>query len=290
MNVEANKQIIENLLGSVQSKAVREQLSSDLETLSGQYETATDEQKPIVAERMAQLRRTTEIAAGTSAWSWFSIVLIFTITLLFFVGIFGYFWGIGPEKYSSIEATRPILVFTLIVAMLGFGGLLIVRALFAKDSGEELQSRYRLAREIFLVFAGIFGTIIGFYFGAADDGDSQPPVLGTPVFADGTVTAEVAGGTTPFIGLFSPDGQAGGRQMQVDGRTLSIAVTGACPADATILLIDGQGRQDEADLDCPSAGGTEPGDTNASESEGGSPDQGAAANNSADAAANGTGR
>jgi hypothetical protein len=255
MNVDANKMIIERVIGKVPSSTMRDQLSSDLTTLLDQHAAAPDNQKPLIADQMAQLRKTAEIAAGMGAWSWFSISFISIITLGFFGAIFLYFKGLGPDRYSSIEATRPILVFTLIIAMLGFGGLLIVRALFSCEAGAELQNRFRLAREIFLVYAGIFGTIIGFYFGAADGAGSRPPSLGTPVFAAGRVSVVVEGGRAPFLGLFTPRGQVGGQMMAVADRTLSFEIPG-CPADAEILVVDGEGRRAEAKVTCPAAPAT----------------------------------
>jgi hypothetical protein len=255
MSVDANKMIIERVIGKVPSSAMRSQLSSDLSTLVDQHAAAPDNQKPLIADQMAQLRKTAEIAAGTGAWSWFSISFISIITLGFFGAIFLYFKGLGPDRYSSIEATRPILVFTLIVAMLGFGGLLIVRALFSSEAGAELQNRFRLAREIFLVYAGIFGTIIGFYFGAADGAGSGPPSLGTPVFAAGRVSVDVEGGRVPFLGLFTPQGQVGGQTMTIADRTLSFE-TPACPADAEILVVDGEGRRAQTKVTCAAAPAT----------------------------------
>ena len=54
-----------------------------------------------------------------------------------------------------------------------FGGALLFGALFSSEGGQELTDRFRHAREIFLVFSGIFGTVVGFYFGA---GDTHTPV------------------------------------------------------------------------------------------------------------------
>jgi hypothetical protein len=253
MTIDANKAIIERMIERVPSTTIKTQLSGDLATLVSQHAAAPDNEKKLIAGQMAQLRKTAEIAAGIGVWSWFSILFIFTVTLGFFGGIFLFFKGLGPDRYSSIAATRPILVFTLIVAMLGFGGLLIVRALFSTEEGEQLQNRFRLAREVFLVFAGIFGTIIGFYFGAADGEGSAPPSLGTPAFSAGRIAVAVEGGRAPFLGLFTPQGQVGGRTMTIAGRTLSVEVA-TCPADAEILVIDGEGRRAEAKVTCPAAG------------------------------------
>jgi hypothetical protein len=167
--------------------------------------------------------------------------------VLCFATMWAYFWGLGPQRYSTIEATRPVLVFTLIVAMLGFGGLMIFRA-FDKDVDKE---SFAHAREIFLVFAGIFGTIIGFYFGAADQENGTPPSLSEPVYDAGRISVEVAGGVAPFISLLTIESRPDDSQVrQGELRALSFEV-GQCPADASITVVDGDGNRDQAEITCP---------------------------------------
>jgi hypothetical protein len=161
--------------------------------------------------------------------------------------MWAYFWGLGPERYSTIEATRPVLVFTLIIAMLGFGGLMIFKAF---DTDVDKQN-FAHAREIFLVFAGIFGTIIGFYFGAADDQESAPPSLSEPAYEAGRISVEIAGGAAPFISLLTIESRPDDSQVrQGDDRALSFAV-GHCPTDASITVVDGEGNRDQAEITCP---------------------------------------
>ncbi|HKX90866.1 MAG TPA: hypothetical protein VJM15_00360 [Sphingomicrobium sp.] len=155
-------------------------------------------------------------------------------------------WGLHGTY--SVEGTRLLLVLTLTIAMFGFGGLLIARALFAgKD--EKFEERFRLGREIFLVFSGIFGTIIGFYFGTSD---SEVPGANPAVevaYAEGQVTAAVTDGTEPFIGILTRAGEAAGEMMTSNRRTLTFAAT-PCPEGASILVVDGRGRRSEATVTC----------------------------------------
>lgn len=161
--------------------------------------------------------------------------------------MWAYFWGLGPERYSTIEATRPVLVFTLIIAMLGFGGLMIFRA-FDEDVSKE---SFAHAREIFLVFAGIFGTIIGFYFGAADQQSGTPPSLTEPTYQNGRISVEIGGGVAPFISLLTIESRPDDSQVrQGDLRALSFDV-GHCPADASLTVVDGEGNRDQAEITCP---------------------------------------
>lgn len=174
--------------------------------------------------------------------------LLLALAMVLCLGtMWAYFWGLGPERYSTIEATRPVLVFTLIIAMLGFGGLMIFKAF----DGDVPKENFAHAREIFLVFAGIFGTIIGFYFGAADDQETPPPSLSEPAYEAGRISVEIAGGAAPFISLLTIESRPDDSQVrQGDDRALSFEV-GQCPTDASITVVDGEGNRDQAEITCP---------------------------------------
>lgn len=181
--------------------------------------------------------------------------LIGLAIILYVASLWLYFYGIGSDRYDTIESTRPVLVFTLIVAMLGYGGVLIFRSLFAPD--DDLGKRFAHAREIFLIFSGIFGTIIGFYFGAADDDTSTPPSLSEPAYENGRISVEIQGGVAPFISLLTIESQPNAEQaLQGDARALTFPVA-SCPADASITVVDGEGNRDEKDVTCPAEAAAE---------------------------------
>lgn len=253
-DLKQEQEAIGAAIAKVSTEEARDRLTAELAMLSAQHAATAGAERQCIEQRILQLRRDAEIAAGVNLWSWASIILVGIIVLGYFGGVFFYMWGLGPDQYSSIEGTRPILVFTLIVAMLSFGGLLIVRALFSNDSDERMQTRFRLAREVFLVFSGIFGTIIGFYFGAADDDAPSPPSLSAPAFADGRIGVAIEGGRAPFITMLTREGGPAGQVVQGDDRTVSFVIDGgACPANAAITVVDGAGQRDEAEVTCAEA-------------------------------------
>jgi hypothetical protein len=195
-----------------------------------------------------------------TAYRW--IILIGLALVAYVGGIFFYLKGLGAPGYAAVEATRAVLVFTIIVAMLGFGGVLIIRPLFSDEDPAKLQERFRLAREVFMVFAGVFGTMIGFYFGAGGLAPADPPSLGTPAFADRKVTVEVRGGRRPLRAEIIlppvPPSTSGSRQgMAVADGILSYAIpSGVCPAGARIEVTDSDNRIANAQVSCPPAGTT----------------------------------
>jgi hypothetical protein len=102
--------------------------------------------------------------------------------------------SVGYIKLTTIEGTRPLLVMAAIISTIVFGGALLLGSLFSSDG--TFQERFRYAREIFLVFSGIFGTVIGFYFGADDTRGGTLGVDAT--LQDTTLVAYATGGTTPY--------------------------------------------------------------------------------------------
>jgi hypothetical protein len=237
-------------LSKLSDAKLRASLLGDFEALAAAHPTAPD--KPSVEARIAQLLRHASLAGGgPSQWSYFSISLISGVVIAFFLSIWMYFYGLGPDRYASIEATRPMLVLTLIICMLGFGGLLIVRSLFSSEPAEHYERRFRLAREVFLVFAGIFGTIIGFYFGAAD-GESERSVSLDVEWAEGVLTARTEGGSDLFYGVLMRAGQPDQPLAKRDG-LLTVEVT-PCPEDALVVAFTGDGRRTEGKVACEESG------------------------------------
>lgn len=248
MDLTAERARLEAAVAKIRTDPVRQGFLSEFEALEAEHGAAAD--KSGVEARIRQLQRHAALAGQVpSNWSWFSILLISGVTVGFFASLWAYFAFLGPERYASIATTRPVLVLTLIICMLGFGGLLIVRSLFATEPAEAFERRFRLAREVFLVFAGIFGTIIGFYFGAADEETANDAPAVEVAFSDGQVTAAVSGGAEPFLGILTLAGGGAGEVMAVDERMLSYKVE-QCPAGAGVVVVDGRGRRAEGKVEC----------------------------------------
>jgi len=163
------------------------------------------------------------------------VVIILTIFVIWF-----YIRKAGVTNLSQIEYTRPLLVLTAIIATVLFGGALLFAAIFTSDDPENFAQRFRPAREIFLVFSGIFGTIIGFYFGAGDSG-TKPIAVSTQREA-AVLVAHITGGSQPYQVDFTPkDGKMESKSSR-DGWA-RFAVTAAEPVEGELLITDGRGGQ-----------------------------------------------
>lgn len=278
---------IAETISAVPKESTGKELTARLEDLTREYEAANGDaaRQDVIEARLTQLLRDAEAAARAGSWGAFSQFLVLFAAGAYFVGIWVYLYGLGAPRYAGVEATRSVLVFTLSVAMLGFGGLLMVRTLFSVDNIETMRERFRNAREIFLVFSGVFSTIIGFYFGTATTTAADPPNLAAPSFAAGTVSAEFDGGRAPFRGIFRRTPSSAGVAMVVRDHTLSFSAPGGvCPEGATIEVVDHDRRSDEVPVHCfdGGGGGNEMVPTNESAQSGTGPVANDAANNQAE--------
>jgi hypothetical protein len=275
MDISAERTKFEAALGLV-PESLRASIKARFDTAVQKYQNAAAgaADKEDLAIEIVGIRRDVEAAGAGDGeareWSDFSKwaigAAVFGIFLMFFL----YFRYLPADKYASIEGTRPILVFTLIISMLAFGGLMIAAALYGRRrTVEDLQNRFRLAREIFLVFSGIFGTIIGFYFGAADDHSVSGAPKVEVAFAEGQLTAAVTEGAEPFIGIITLKDETGGVLMTSNKRLLTYKIA-HCPDGASVAVVDGRGQRTEAKVDC-----------NAASEEGGATDNAATGTNNA---------
>lgn len=187
---------------------------------------------------------------GNKFWGIFGAALMTISVIAFFWFVSRYFFDLTPDQRMSPAAVRPIIVIMLILAMLGFGGTLIIRPLFAPADANLLTDRFRLSREIFLVFSGVFATVIGFYFGSLDrpqaNGSSTikvAPKLGD----DGLIHIEMVDTGKPYTVVLQQRSNApvAFEEENSDGTKFRLAFSTAvkeCPADLDVAIKDTKGN------------------------------------------------
>lgn len=75
------------------------------------------------------------------------------------------------------EFARGLITFLFAVATVGLAVMLVVNSFLSNAGGEQLAERFRQGKDILTVLIGVFGTIVGFYFGqAGPPGQSSTPV------------------------------------------------------------------------------------------------------------------
>lgn len=125
-----------------------------------------------LAHSASQLTSQRVLAKSDKWWPYVGMAVLAIVFLGLAWFFYRYMAEAGLGKLSTFEGTRPLLVIAAIISTIAFGGALLIGSLFSSEG--SFEDRFRHSREIFLVFSGIFGTVIGFYFGA---GDSKAPQI-----------------------------------------------------------------------------------------------------------------
>jgi hypothetical protein len=147
-----------------------------------------------LAHSASQLTSQRVLAKSDKWWPYVGMAVLAIVFLGLAWFFYRYMAEAGLGKLSTFEGTRPLLVIAAIISTIAFGGALLIGSLFSSEG--SFEDRFRHSREIFLVFSGIFGTVIGFYFGA---GDSKAPQIGIDaILENATVVAYATGGTPPY--------------------------------------------------------------------------------------------
>lgn len=175
------------------------------------------------------------------------ILLLVTVVFILSNFLLNYGRSVGLDKLTTVEGTRPLLVVAAIFSTIVFGGALLLGSIFAADG--TFEQRYRHAREIFLVFSGIFGTVIGFYFGA---GDSKTAVLKLDAALQETTVSVFANGGVPpykFTVTYGPKATVKTKENQATWAPFTFDKTKDNILPLTVTVTDNKGTQSIVKLD-----------------------------------------
>jgi hypothetical protein len=129
---------------------------------------------------------------GASFFGGAALALVLVVSL-FAVG-YMVIW-MGAPVWQTMSGGRAVLLVALTLSFVTFGGALLVAPLYSE---EKLEERFRRSREIFLLFAGMFSTVVGFYFASVDE---KATIVTTESFdaAKGELQLTVIGGKSPYV-------------------------------------------------------------------------------------------
>lgn len=145
----------------------------------GAYATAIA-QSPAVTDKDTALacleaahRRFTDGAACATVWAtiagWVGNVSFWAVLLgggaIF--ALFGY--ALDPAMLARLarpEEARGLITFLFGVATVGIALVIVLAVFLSTGSKEEIAERFHMGKDILAVLIGVFGTIIGFYFGS----------------------------------------------------------------------------------------------------------------------------
>ena len=85
---------------------------------------------------------------------------------LFAIG--GMVWVIaaGADFFLVAEKARGLITFSVAIVTVSIALILVFYLVFGTGSTEELKDRFTYGKDILMVFVGILGTIMGFYYGS----------------------------------------------------------------------------------------------------------------------------
>ena len=137
------------------------------------------------------------------------IALLILVSVFVLIGAAVLGWDRVLTAMSKAEFARGLITYLFAVVTIGTAVVLVVSALTTATSEEE-NTRFQRGKEVLSLLLGVFGTIVGFYFGSEIKGPSlaeavnlrvTAPLLSQESVVGGdtvSVTAAVSGGTAPF--------------------------------------------------------------------------------------------
>lgn len=135
--------------------------------------------------------------------------MLLAIVLLIGATTLGLDKGLVLTKMGQVEFARGLITYLFAVVTIGTAVVLVVSALTSDESPAN-ERRFERGKEILSLLLGVFGTIVGFYFGSevAAKGQSGETIVNVAPLrlssgsvasgADFTLTTYVSGGKAPY--------------------------------------------------------------------------------------------
>ncbi len=137
----------------------------------------------------------------------FVTALLILLGVFFVIGmtIFGWDRGGVLSSMAKIEYARGLITYLFAVVTIGTAVVLVISAL-GSIADPQTDQKFQRAKEILALLLGVFGTIVGYYFGSEKAPLPAlrviaPEVLPAQVKAGATfvLTSAVTGGTPPYL-------------------------------------------------------------------------------------------
>ena len=69
-------------------------------------------------------------------------------------------------QLAKVEQARGLITFLFAVATVGIALIIVLAIFLSTGTPEEVKERFQMGKDVLAVLIGVFGTIIGFYFGS----------------------------------------------------------------------------------------------------------------------------
>jgi hypothetical protein len=135
------------------------------------------------------------------------IALLILLSIFFLIGsaIFGFDKGVLIGM-GRIEFARGLITYLFAIVTIGTAVVLVVSALTGTED-EVHEKRFQRGKEILALLLGVFGTIVGFYFGSEISNKAGAPLSAAPLrlsersvrpASSFTVETYISGGQSPY--------------------------------------------------------------------------------------------
>ena len=196
------------------------------------------------------------------------LIIIFGVFALIGAAIFGIDSGVLGSM-ARLEFARGLITYLFAVVTIGTAVVLVVSAL-SSGASEEIDKRFQRGKEVLSLLLGVFGTIVGFYFGSESqigsraDAAALPrltPIMVSPSPANAgqelRITAAVLGGTPPYryrltLGertLAEQQAVKDGGWIVVDAKAPAVKARTALEAVLRVTDASGQSTETAAELE-----------------------------------------
>jgi hypothetical protein len=138
-----------------------------------------------------------------------AFAMLMAIVLLIGATTLGLDKGLVLTKMGQVEFARGLITYLFAVVTIGTAVVLVVSALTADETPAN-ERRFERGKEILSLLLGVFGTIVGFYFGSevAAKGQTEETIIKVAPLrlsaaavasgADFSLTTYVSGGKAPY--------------------------------------------------------------------------------------------
>src|SRR4029077_4924612 len=138
-----------------------------------------------------------------------AFAMLLAIVLLIGASTLGLDKGLVLAKMGQVEFARGLITYLFAVVTIGTAVVLVVSALTSEDT-EAHERRFQRGKEILSLLLGVFGTIVGFYFGSevAAKGQTEETIVKVAPLklsawsvassADFPGTTYISGGKAPY--------------------------------------------------------------------------------------------
>jgi hypothetical protein len=139
---------------------------------------------------------------------WLAFVIILSTSLLIAAAVVGWDKGV-LDSMGRAEFARGLITYLFAITTIGVAVAVILFALTQSSDVETQDIRFDRAKDVLSLLLGVFGTIVGFYFGSESSGRSRMDqelqvssidLAPQPLGPNGTLTlrAVVSGGMPPY--------------------------------------------------------------------------------------------